>query len=157
MKIKGLVDEDYVNYKKASMFIIFPYCSFKCEKENCEVHCQNSKLANSKIIDYPLERLLERYLENNMTSSIVCGGLEPMDSFEDVYDLLKALREYREDDFVIYTGYYKEEIEDKINKLKEFKNVIVKFGRFIPNQKSHFDSVLGVELASDNQYAEVIS
>ena len=92
-----------------------------------------------------------------MTSSIVCGGLEPMDSFEDVYDLLKALREYREDDFVIYTGYYKEEIEDKINKLKEFKNVIVKFGRFIPNQKRHFDDVLGVELASDNQHAEIIS
>ena len=32
-------------------------------------------------------------------------------------------------------------------------NIIIKFGRFIPDQKSTFDSVLGVELASQNQYA----
>ena len=38
-------------------------------------------------------------------------------------------------------------------RLSKFANVIIKFGRFIPNQKPHFDEVLGVELASPNQYA----
>jgi len=41
--------------------------------------------------------------------------------------------------------------------IEEFDNIIVKFGRFRPNQKPHFDEVLGVNLASDNQYAEKIS
>ena len=51
MKIKGLVDEDFVQYQKPSMFIIAPYCSFKCDKEaGCEV-CQNSDLAAAPIIE----------------------------------------------------------------------------------------------------------
>ena len=32
--------------------------------------------------------------------------------------------------------------------------VIVKFGRFRPNQEKHYDEVLGVYLISDNQYAK---
>ena len=31
--------------------------------------------------------------------------------------------------------------------------MIIKFGRFIPNDDKHIDPVLGVELASKNQYA----
>ena len=30
MKIKGLISEDFVNYKKPAMTIMFPYCTFKC-------------------------------------------------------------------------------------------------------------------------------
>ena len=44
-----------------------------------------------------------------------------------------------------------------INNLKQFPNIIIKFGRFIPNQQSHYDEVLGINLASDNQYAKKIS
>ena len=51
----------------------------------------------------------------------------------------------------------KEEIADKINILKRYDNIVVKFGRFLPGHKKHYDEVLGVELASPNQYAEVIS
>ena len=39
----------------------------------------------------------------------------------------------------------------------KWENIIIKFGRYIPNQEKHYDDVLGIELASDNQYAEVIS
>ena len=38
-----------------------------------------------------------------------------------------------------------------------FRNIIVKFGRFIPDQESHYDEVLGVNLASNNQYAKKLS
>lgn len=51
MKLKGLVDEDFVQYKKPSMFVIAPYCTFKCDKEaGCNV-CQNSDLAAAPIIE----------------------------------------------------------------------------------------------------------
>lgn len=60
---------------------------------------------------------------------------------------------------MIYTGYKKEELQNNgyFNQLLQYKNIIVKFGRYIPNQQSHYDNTLGVYLASDNQFAEKIS
>ena len=58
---------------------------------------------------------------------------------------------------MIYTGYNREEIAEQIGTLAGEGNIIVKFGRFIPHQEPHTDPVLGVGLASDNQYAERIS
>ena len=56
---------------------------------------------------------------------------------------------------MIYTGYNKDEIEEeKLDFLHKLKNVIIKYGRFIPNEKSHWDEILQVNLASSNQFAE---
>lgn len=157
MKIKGLLDEDFVNYKKASMFIIFPYCSFKCEKESGVHCCQNSDLANAQIMDIDVDEIIQRYISNPITQAIVCGGLEPMDSFDDVVTLISRLRHIDiKDEVILYTGYEKSEIADKIQILSTFGNIIVKFGRFIPNDTERFDEVLGVKLQSSNQYAERI-
>ena len=106
-------------------------------------------MANSKII--------QRYLNNSLTSAIVFGGLEPFLQFDELYDFIKEFREVCNDDVVIYTGYYKDEIEDYIKKLSSFKNIIIKFGRFKPKQRSHKDRVLGIQLANKEQYAERIS
>jgi organic radical activating enzyme len=153
MKVKGIVDEDFVNYKKPSMFIIFPYCTFKCDKEaGCQV-CQNSDLANSPIIEMNNDEIIKRYLDNPITEAVVIGGLEPFDTFEELYQFIKDFRRKSNDDIIIYTGYYPEEISEKIRQLSLFLNIIIKFGRFIPNQKPHYDIVLGIELASDNQEA----
>ena len=157
MTIKGLIDEDFVQYKKPSMTIMFRKCSFKCEKECGMQVCQNGALANSKDISISIKEIKDRYVNNNISKSIVCSGLEPFDTYDDLKMFIQYLREFTKDDIVIFTGYKKDEIEDKITELKRFKNIIVKFGRFIPNQSKHFDKVLGVELASDNQYAERIS
>lgn len=157
MIVKGLLDEDFINYKVPSMIIEFPYCSFKCDKEYGEQICQNCKLAQMKNYDIPIENIVKRYKQNDISEALVCAGLEPMDSFDDLLSLIKAFREVTNDEIIIYTGFYKDEIEDKINILKDTtNNIIVKFGRFIPHQSKHFDEVLGVELASDNQYAERI-
>ena len=157
MKIKGLLDEDFVNYKKASMFIIFPYCSCKCEKESGVHCCQNSDLANAQIMDIDVDEIIQRYISNPITQAIVCGGLEPMGSFEDVVTLISRLRHIDiKDEVILYTGYEKSEIADKIQILSTFGNIIVKFGRFIPNDTERFDEVLGVKLQSSNQYAERI-
>lgn len=157
MIIKGIQDEDFVNYKKPSMVIAFPYCSFKCDKECGKKVCQNGTLATSNSHEIPISRIVERYKNNHLTSAVVCAGLEPMDSFDDLFDLVKEFRKVMQDDFVIFTGYVKDEIEEYVNKLKQFPNIIIKFGRYIPDQQPHYDDVLGVNLASSNQYAERIS
>ena len=157
MIIKQLLDEDFVNYKKPSMFIGFPTCSWKCDRECGMQVCQNSALASSPIKNIGFKTIVNRYINNPITSSVVCGGLEPFDTWDDLYGLITYLRVSTQDDIVIYTGYYKEEIEVYIDELKVFPNIIIKFGRYIPNYEKHFDKVLGVCLASDNQYAERIS
>lgn len=157
MKLKGITDEDFVNYKKPSMFIAFPHCTFKCEKECGERCCQNSALAASETIEMPCREIVDRYLSNPITSAVVCGGLEPFDDFPDLYNLIWELRRRSNDDVVIYTGYRRDEITEKIQTLSGEKNIVVKFGRYIPGQEPHTDPILGVALASDNQYAERIS
>lgn len=157
MIIKQLLDEDFVNYKKASMFIGFSSCSWKCEKECGRKVCQNGTLATTPNIEIDARTLVNRYINNPITSAIVCGGLEPFDTWDDLSNLIIELREKTKDDIVIYTGYNKEEISYAVDWLNLFPNIIIKFGRFVPDQKKHYDEVLGVYLASDNQYAEKIS
>lgn len=157
MIIKQLLDEDFVNYKKPSMFIGFPSCSWKCDKECGTQVCQNSALATSPTKNIGFKTIVNRYINNPITSSVVCGGLEPFDTWDDLYGLIIYLRASTQDDIVIYTGYYKEEIEVYIDELKVFPNIIIKFGRYIPDQEKHYDEVLGIYLASNNQYAERIS
>lgn len=158
MKIRGIIFEDIINYKKISLTIMMPYCSFKCDKE-CGVQvCQNSKLANDPIIEIDPESFINKYyLDNPIVEALVFQGLEPFDSWEELYYFIDLFRDKSNDDIVIYTGYEIGEVRDYVNILKEYKNIIIKFGRFIPNQKSYFDEVLGVNLASRNQYALKIS
>lgn len=159
MIIKGLLDEDFVNYRVPSMTIMFPYCSMKCDKEYGKPICQNSDLNVSKEYDVDARSIVARYITNSITDAIVLQGLEPLDSFNDVLAIISELRSINcYDDIVIYTGYNKDEIENKIKSLKYYgkKNIVVKFGRFVPDQQPHYDNVLGVNLASDNQYAERI-
>ena len=154
MKIKGLISEDFVNYKKPAMTIMFPHCNgFKCGAE----YCQNSPLSKAEDIEIDISNIVIRYLNNHITESVVMQGLEPFDSWDDLIEFVKQLRESTDDDIVIYTGYYKEEIVDKIALLSKYKNIVIKYGRYIPRQEKHYDEVLGVYLASDNQYAEKIS
>ena len=109
--IKQLQDEDFVNYKKPCMFIGFPHCSFKCEKDCGIKCCQNSELFNSPNIQLYISTIVQRYVNNNITSAIVMGGLEPFDTEEDLINLIFELRKETNDDIIIYTGYNKEEIQ----------------------------------------------
>ena len=153
--IKGVNECDFVNYKKASMFIIFPHCDFKCEKDCGQKICQNNSLTQTPTISVEISSLVNKYLNNPLTTAIVCGGLEPLDSWEQLAALITSFRIHTLDDIIIYTGYKEEEVsEAKINFFKNMKNIIIKYGRYIPNQTSHYDNVLGVYLASDNQYAK---
>ena len=147
MRVKTVVDEDFTNYKKASMFVGTISCGGKCCTEAglpLSV-CQNDGWRSCAPIV--------------VTSAIVFGGLEPMEQFRELCKFLFMPRNVFgcSDDVVIYTGYNADEITEQVERLKEYKNIIIKFGRYRPNESSHLDETLGVYLASSNQYAEKIS
>ena len=172
MKVKNIIDEDFINYKKPSMFILTTKCSMKCNT-NGNIVCQNYDMLKLSDIEIDKENLCERYLNNPITSAIVFGGLEPFDTELDVIPFIDCLRNrYNcDDDIVIYTGYTEDELENGYrqnknsnlveknvyNDLKKHKNIIVKFGRYVPGDTRHLDEVLGVNLSSENQYAKKIS
>lgn len=158
--VKEIVDENFQDYKKSSMFVATSRCDFKCLKERGLGFsmCQNmkiSKMPNKKMF---IPHLFSRYMLNPITNAVVVGGLEPMLQFKEVLDLVSYFRSNNcHDDFVIYTGYYEHEIKNEVQNLKKFDNIIIKYGRFIPDSKSIYDKVLGVTLSSDNQHAVKIS
>lgn len=160
IRYKRIIDERFDDYKDVSLFIGSCFCDFKCCKEAelpIEI-CQNSHLNNENTKTITYKEFFDRYINNPITSSIVIGGLEPILQINEILGLIKYFRKNNiTDPFIIYTGYKESEINSKIEALSKFENIIVKFGRYIPNQQKHFDKVLGVELASDNQYAVKIS
>lgn len=163
MLLKGLIDEDIVNYRKTSLYLAFPYCNFKCGKEVC----QNLSLATSTDYEISVEDICQRYINNPLSCAIVCGGLEPFNSGFELLSLVDCLRRTHEceDDIVIYSGYTEEELNNPqnaelyaiFNNLKTYSNVIIKFGRYLPDTECRYDDLLGVTLASYNQYARRIS
>lgn len=159
MRLVNLIEESFTEYKKPHMLLGFPSCSFKCDREYGNKICQNSELARAEKIEIPVEDVVARYLSNDITKAIVLAGLEPFDSYHDVLSLLEELRSKNGcyDDVVIYTGYKPEELRDRFEKLAYYKNVLVKFGRFVPGDKPHYDDALGIWLASDNQFARWVN
>ena len=155
--VKGIIFEDFINYKKPSMVIEMPYCDFKCDKEYGSQICQNSSLASQPNIEIDIDEIIDSYVDNIITEAIVFQGLEPFFAPLNLMLWVNKIRSKTNDDIIIYTGYNKEEIKEHVLSLYKYPNIIIKFGRFIPNQKPHYDPVLGVNLASENQYAEVIS
>ena len=159
MKLKGIIDYDCTNYKEPVLTLEFPYCDFKCDKLNgCQI-CQNSSLILEPDIEIPFTKIWEMYKENPLTKGFCFQGLEPLYDKNETLHLIIFIREicHCNDPIIIYTGYNKTESIDFLEQIPKYKNIIIKWGRFIMNQKPHYDDILGVNLASDNQYAEKIN
>lgn len=157
--LKDVVSEDFINYRLPSMFLITSHCDWKCCVENnlpIET-CQNQSLVTRTTKAFSIDKIIESYLKNDITKAVVFGGLEPFQQISAMNDFIYQFRKISDDDIVIYTGYNKDELTKEIEYYKTYKNIIIKFGRYIPNHQPHFDEVLGVNLVSDNQYAERIS
>lgn len=159
MRIKTIKDEDFINYKLPSMFIGTISCGGKCclEAGIPITVCQNDYWRSAKVLDIPDAQIVTRYLNNPFTSAIVFGGLEPFEQFDELLELIKLLRTATDDTIVIYTGYNEDELTSEIETLSDYLDIIVKFGRYKPDRPSKYDPILGVTLASDNQYAMPIS
>lgn len=160
MRLRGIVFEDFVNYKIPSLFLITTSCNWKCCKEAgipIEV-CQNSPLMQSSIKEYSDEAIYKAYIQNNITRAVVVGGLEPMEQLDELIHLIGVFRNNGcSDPFVIYTGFNRDEVSYQIEQLEQFSNIVVKFGRYVENSTPIYDEILGVTLASSNQYAQRIS
>ena len=92
MIVKEIRDEDFTSYKKPSMVIGFPSCTFKCEREaGCKGMCHNSLLATAPDIEISAENIVKRYLQNPLTKAIIFAGLEPMDSWNDALKTSRIL------------------------------------------------------------------
>ena len=157
MKLKGIIDYDIVNYKKPCLTLLFNHCDFKCDRLNgCQV-CQNSTLAAEPDIEISLNTIWKLYKENPLTKGFCLQGLEPFDSELELLEFIEFIRygQSCSDPIIIYTGYNKNEIKS-IDLLQKYGNIIIKYGRYVMGQQPHYDEILGVNLASNNQYAEII-
>lgn len=160
MRVKDILPEDFVNYKLPSMFISTCFCDFKCclEQNLDKGVCQNAPLSQNPNKEIDDKIIYNQFISNPISKAVVIGGMEPMLQLSELLNLIKLFRNNNENcPFVIYTGYYPNEIITQLNILKQYKNIIIKFGRYIPDSQPVYDEVLGITLASSNQYAEVIS
>lgn len=168
MKIKTIIDEDFVNYKKPSMFIATAECDWKCCKECGKDICQNMQLAQMSNIEISPEAIIARFKANPISEAIVFGGLEPLYAQDNHVHAFHIFSHYiyqlpHFTDIVVYTGYYPSEIHYSNFQFWQAQtnaihgDLIFKFGRYVPNKPSRRDPILGVELASDNQFAINIS
>ncbi len=162
MRVKTIIDEDFTNYRYPAMFIGTISCGGKCcvEAGIALDVCHNDGWRSCIPVAISNKGIIDRYLTNPLTQAIVFGGLEPFEQWEELYDFITEFRhKYGNclDDIVIYTGYRLEEITTQINELKRFSNIIIKYGRYIPNKPTRYDDILGIHLSSDNQWAERIS
>lgn len=160
MRVRGITAEDFLNYKLPSMFIASCYCDFKCCTElGVDIGvCQNAPLSNAAIKDIDDAVIFNHFVANPISKAVVIGGMEPFLQTDELIRLIAYFREHGSSaPFVIYTGYNPDEIRDALSRLKKYENIIVKFGRFIPDHSGVYDAVLGVKLSSDNQYAKRIS
>ncbi len=152
MLVKEVIFEDFVNYRVPCMFIGTCRCDWKCHSDCPDAVCQNMDISRYPDVAVDDDRLIGEYLENPLTKAVVFGGLEPMLQFDEVYGFICKFRKRCQDDAVIYTGYYPEEIPGQIEKLRPAGNVVMKFGRYRSGGTPHFDEVLGVELSNAEQF-----
>jgi len=151
MQVKDVVTT-VSDYKETGLLVAFPKCTFKCCKETN--FCQNSELTKQENIEIDVYNIVKMF-NPEIHKALIFGGLEPLDSYVDMMLLIEAFRGKYNRPVIIYTGFTEKEVESTgaFAWFNFFGNIIVKYGRYVPNEKSHFDEVLGVNLASNNQYA----
>lgn len=155
--------DDITDFKETSILLVFPFCSGKCGKS-----CHNYKLiGQNNYKEYNINSIVNLYNRCSMHNAVVCAGLEPFDSFDELKLLVKQLFLNRKKSvsLVIYTGYELSEIKNKVEQLinlvqgypetsKSINNkLFIKFGRYEKDKKEYwYSTFLGVELATSNQY-----
>lgn len=120
-------------------------CTWKC-KNCCNIHYKDYKDFYKRTI----WEIINDYDRNKLVSTLILSGLEPFDNFDIMLSLIHWFRVFFEDDIVIYSGYELKEIEEYIKPLSSY-NVLVKYGRYMPNKNHIYNEDLELYLSSDNQ------
>lgn len=157
MRVRGRITEDFTNYKRPGLYVPCCYCDFKC-CHDCAADksmCQNSMAAEVPITEIDDNDIMQAYSNSLIAKAVIFGGFEPFWQIDEIEQLLKKFRaEGIHAPFVIYTGYTECEVMHLAARLFPYGDIIIKYGRYRPNEKEHMDDVLGVRLASNNQYAK---
>lgn len=139
------------NYKKISMYLPLGIsCVWKCAQ------CFNYHYKDRKkedLLEATTDQIIEEYTANPFVEALVISGLEPFDNFLEVVTFIKDFRQILNHDIVIYSGYEKKEVWEMLKELSLYENIYYKFGRYIPGREKIFNELLGITLASDNQYS----
>jgi hypothetical protein len=143
--------EVYNDYKKVGILLASPRCSNNCKD------CQNHHLKNKEPEKYCIEDLINEITNNKFVKSVIFGGLDCFDSFEETLVFIKKFRENNDEDIVLYTGKTESSLQNEIKILKKYKNILIKFGEYNSNLEKIYDEIGGIWLASSNQYFKKIS
>lgn len=145
-------------YKKIGLLVpIGISCTWKCK--NCINRQHTFKNSNKyHISEYEIGEIIKIYKKNILVESLILAGLEPFDNPHDLRRLIGVFRDSISDDIIIYTGYDNDDIDTNkelkmlLQEILKYDNILVKFGRYIEGKDKIYDNVLGIELASDNQW-----
>lgn len=128
-------------------------CEWKCKE------CINKKHKDEYVISFPtIGEIIEQYQRNILASTIIFAGLEPLDSIPNLTLIIDHFRQVTNDTIIIYTGYEIDEMTSNsdglwlFHELKSYGNILIKFGRYIKDRPKVFNEILGIDLASDNQW-----
>lgn len=143
--------EVYNDFKEVGILLASPVCYNNCK------NCQNEHLKNKKPVVYCVEELINEIKNNKFVKSVIFGGLDCFDSFDETFNFISKFRKVSKEDVVLYTGKTEDCLHEKLKLLKQFENIYVKFGEYIENSNSIFDEVGGIWLSSSNQYFKKIS
>lgn len=151
----GVLDyaEVFQDYKDSAILFSAIDCDWKCCREYGQSICQNQKMHGQREVILPFSRVLETIC-NSYTDAVIFGGLEPMLQADELVQCIEYLRQQgMSRPIIIYTGYYPHEINtDTLIRLANC-HVIMKFGRYDPSYEPKFDDILGITLASGNQFS----
>jgi len=155
MKVAGNPKTVFNDYKKVGLYIATPFCNFKCVKEakekGVEVTCHNGGL--DYVSDMSAQDVVEKHLSiNPFAECIILSGLDPIDNWVETKQFINDFRKITDMEIVLFTGYYPNEIMDKLVELEHHEDIMFKFGRFNPINKPRFDDLGGVKLSTGNQY-----
>lgn len=120
MRISGLSYPDVNNGLGCRLTIWVQGCSHHCKG------CHNRStwdFNGGTILDGDILNEIDNVLKKPYIKGVTFSGGDPMDSFEDVLNLCKDIKEnYPQKDIWVYTGYKKEELES--DERKEIFNYI---------------------------------
>lgn len=132
MRYQNILKFDSANGKGIRTTIWFTGCKFHCKE------CFNSKIwdFNSGFpFDLEAKNKLFEYLSNEHVKGLSVLGGEPLQQGEEIYDLLKEVKEkFPNKDIWLWTGYYINELNDLQKKIISLCDYIVD-GRFDNTKK----------------------
>lgn len=145
------VRETITDYRKSTLYLCGYICTLGCKD------CFHNELKKNHPTTLSIEKLFTDYISTTSCDAILFSGLNWLEQIEELFVLIHYIRSnHINKDIVIYTGYDKHEISDKIAMLSKFDNIIIKYGRFDATLPPRYDDVLGITLASSNQWAELL-